>query len=145
MQINTNHEFSMHIANDPFLNAQLNDWARELYTQALDRDPVDASLDADVLAQVMADRLPSIYFDEPPFSSAADPVDAPSSSLWLVWALMQARSRDPFQAGAEAQELAVALAARAGRACALPYSRVMETLRPRLLQSALSHGSLTSN
>ena len=58
----------MNTADDPFLaNAQHSDWARELYTQALDRDTVDASLDADVLAQAMADRLPSIYFDEPLF------------------------------------------------------------------------------
>ncbi len=132
----------MHTANDPFLaNDQLNDWVRDLYLYALDKDPVQASNDADVLAQAMADRLPSIYFDEPPFSSTTELVDSPSSSLWLICALMQARSRDPFVAGSEAQALSVALAARAGRACALPYSRVMETLRPRLLQAVLKNGN----
>ena len=54
-----------------------------------------ASNDAVVLAQAMADRLPSIYFDEPLFSSTTELVDSPSSSLWLICALMQARSRDP--------------------------------------------------
>lgn len=129
----------MHTANDPFLaNDQLSDWVRELYTQALDRDAVDASLDADVLAQAMADRLSSIYVDAPLFSSAADRVDAPSSSLWLVWALMQARSRDPFIAGAEAQALAVALGACAGHACALPYSQSIKTLGAHVLQAIAS-------
>jgi hypothetical protein len=128
----------MHTANHPFLaNDQLSDWVRDLYAESLDRDPMDASDDANVLAQAFAYRLLVICLNESTLSTTADLFDSPSSSLWLILALMQARSRDHFHAGAEAQALAVALGARAGRACALPYSQAMETLRPRLLQSAL--------
>ncbi len=142
MQIDTIHECKLNTAYAPFLAGdQLSHWVRDLYAHAMGLDPVEASTNADMLAQAMADRLPSIYFDEPLFSSAADRVDEPSSSLWLVWALMQARSRDPFIAGSKAQALAVALGARTGRAAALPYSHAMATLRPRLLQAVLENGN----
>lgn len=125
----------MQIENDPFLaNDQISNWVRYLYLAALDKDPVQASNDANTLAQAMADRLPQICFNEPMLSSTTELVDSPRSSIWLIPALLLAWQRDAFQAAADAEKLPLALNLRSGRACALPCPRAMQTLRPPLQQ-----------
>ncbi len=115
-------------------NDQLSYWARGLYAQAMDRDPVEASNDAHVLAQALAARMVAICLNSPIPSTATDLVDSLSSSLWLISALLLAWQRDPFETSKEAETLAVALSERANRDCPLPYSQAIENLRPHMLQ-----------
>ena len=120
---------------------QLSNWARGLYAQAMDRDPIDAANEADVLAQALAARMVAICLQESIPPTIDNFLNSRTTSFWLITALLLGRQADPFQASAEAQALAVALAARAGRSAALPYSQAMEALRPHMLQSVLKNGN----
>ena len=56
-------------------------WARGLYAQTMDRDPVDASNDAHILAQALAARMVAICLNKPIASSATDLVDSCTTSM----------------------------------------------------------------
>lgn len=79
----------------------------------------------------------AICLNTPIPSTATDLVDSGTTSMWLISALLKAWQRDPFDTSKEAETLAVALGARAGLDCALPYSQAIETLRPPMLQAIL--------
>lgn len=72
-------------------------WARGLYAQAMDRDPVDASKDAHVLARALAARMVAICLNTPIPSTATDLVDSGITSMWLISALLKAWQRDPLR------------------------------------------------
>ena len=102
--INTNYTFNMQTADNHFLaNHQLSYWARGLYSQAMDRDAVDASDDANALALALAERLVAICLNIPIPSVATELVDSPHSSLWLIHALLQAWNLEPFKTSQEAE------------------------------------------
>lgn len=114
-------------------------WVRGLYAQAMDRDPIDASNDAQVLARVLAARMVAICLNQPIPEDATDLIDSPTTSMWLISALLVGWQRDPFETSREAETLSMMLGKRANRDCTLPYSQAIKDLRPHMLQSIVDN------